>query len=60
MVKICNKTYSDDKTHQPHFDVFDFPLSDFQKYAIEAIVTGNDTFLFNSKACHSSTALASE
>lgn len=45
MVKICNKTYSDDKTHQPHFDVFDFPLSDFQKYAIEAIVTGNHTLV---------------
>jgi len=38
MVKICNAPYHNDNIQQ-HFDEFPFPLSDFQKYAIEAIVT---------------------
>jgi antiviral helicase SKI2 len=40
MVKICNTPYNNDDI-QEHFDKFPFPLSDFQKYAIEAIVTGD-------------------
>jgi superfamily II RNA helicase len=40
MVKICNAPY-DNQSIQEHFDKFPFPLSDFQKYAIEAIVTGD-------------------
>jgi superfamily II RNA helicase len=40
MVKICNAPY-DNESIQEHFDKFPFPLSDFQKYAIEAIVTGD-------------------
>jgi superfamily II RNA helicase len=40
MVKICNAPYHNDAI-QEHFDKFPFPLSDFQKYAIEAIVTGD-------------------
>jgi superfamily II RNA helicase len=40
MVKICNAPYHNDNIQQ-HFDEFPFPLSDFQKYAIEAIVTGD-------------------
>lgn len=40
MVKICNAPYHNDNM-QEHFDKFPFPLSDFQKYAIEAIVTGD-------------------
>ena len=40
MVKICNTSYNNDSMNE-HFDQFPFPLSDFQKYAIEAIVTGD-------------------
>uniref|UniRef100_A0A6C0DAK9 Helicase ATP-binding domain-containing protein n=1 Tax=viral metagenome TaxID=1070528 RepID=A0A6C0DAK9_9ZZZZ len=38
MVKICSDTYSKDNEY---FEKFSFPLSSFQKYAIEAITTGN-------------------
>jgi superfamily II RNA helicase len=43
MVKICNTPYDNSKnlSLQSHFEQFPFPLSDFQKYAIEAIVTGD-------------------
>jgi superfamily II RNA helicase len=40
MVKICTKTYNEQKYNE-HFETFNFELSDFQKHAIEAIVTGN-------------------
>lgn len=40
MVKLCNTPYDNDAI-QEHFDKFPFPLSDFQKYAIEAIVSGD-------------------
>ena len=40
MVKICTKTY-DNNDYTQHFNTFDFSLSDFQKYAIESIVTNN-------------------
>ncbi|KAJ1434062.1 P-loop containing nucleoside triphosphate hydrolase protein, partial [Ochromonadaceae sp. CCMP2298] len=41
MVVICNESYEihgNGVENQVYFDQFDFPLSDFQKYAIEAIV----------------------
>jgi len=41
MVKICDTPYPDDSKYQSHFESFSFPLSDFQKYAIEAILSGN-------------------
>ena len=41
MVKICDQPYPNDSTYKTYFESFSFPLSDFQKYAIEAIVTGN-------------------
>ena len=41
MVKVCPDTYGNDADHQEHFDMFPYPLSPFQKYAIEGIVTGN-------------------
>lgn len=43
MVKICSEKYSDenDEKYQNHFDMFSFPLSPFQKHAIEAIIEGN-------------------
>lgn len=40
MVKICNTPYHNESINE-HFDKFPFPLSDFQKYAIEAIVAGD-------------------
>jgi len=41
MVKVCAKTYENEEIYAEHFAQFGFPLSPFQKYAIEAIVTGN-------------------
>jgi len=41
MVIICKDKFSQDETFQEHFDTFPFPLSDFQKYALQAIVEGN-------------------
>ena len=42
MVVLCTSDYSNEDpkvTH--HFETFPFPLSDFQKYAIQSIVEGN-------------------
>ena len=41
MVKICTQPYLTNDEMAPHFENFGFDLSDFQKYAIEAIATGN-------------------
>ena len=43
MVKICDKKYPYDNNskYSEYFSKFSFPLSDFQKYAIEATVEGN-------------------
>lgn len=42
MVIICKKTYaSQDSLLQGYFDKYPYSLSDFQKYAIEAIVRGH-------------------
>ena len=43
MVKICSTEYpveTEDK-YKSHFNKFNYPLSSFQKYAIESIVEGN-------------------
>jgi superfamily II RNA helicase len=40
MVKICPNTYTETK-YSSYFEKYPFPLSSFQKFAIEAIVTGN-------------------
>ena len=45
MVKVCPDTYLDNEIYQEHFDMFPYPLSPFQKYAIEGIVTGNHVVL---------------
>jgi superfamily II RNA helicase len=39
MVKICNTEYTN-SNYNEYFNMFPYPLSDFQKWAIEAIVTG--------------------
>jgi len=43
MVKICPDTYParDEASYAAHFEKYSFPLSSFQKYAIEAIVNGD-------------------
>ena len=38
MVKICNEPYPSNSKYDSHFELYSFPLSDFQKYAIEAII----------------------
>ena len=38
MVKICNEPYPSNSKYDSHFELYSFPLSNFQKYAIEAIV----------------------
>lgn len=41
MVIVCKDVFSQDVLFQEHFQKFPFPLSDFQKYAIQAIVEGD-------------------
>lgn len=43
MVKICPNDYpaSSETIYSPYFEKYDFSLSSFQKFAIEAIVEGN-------------------
>ena len=38
MVYLCTQPYPEDTPYNEHFNQYPFPLSDFQKYAIEAIV----------------------
>ena len=43
MVKICSNSYSshNEEIYSQYFDKYPFPLSSFQKFAIESIVEGN-------------------
>jgi len=41
MVRICNEKYSSNSKYDSYFELYPYPLSDFQKYAIEGIVEGN-------------------
>ncbi len=43
MVKVCSDTFSrqQEDRYSEHFEKYPFPLSSFQKYAIEAIVEGH-------------------
>lgn len=41
MVLICNNIYSNTDKYEEHFQKYPYSLSDFQKYAIEAIVEGH-------------------
>lgn len=38
MVKLCNQPYENNSKYTNYFELFPYELSDFQKYAIEAIV----------------------
>uniref|UniRef100_A0A6C0HZZ3 Helicase n=1 Tax=viral metagenome TaxID=1070528 RepID=A0A6C0HZZ3_9ZZZZ len=44
MVFICDKPYESIEFNN-YFELFNFPLSDFQKYAIEAIVKGHHALI---------------
>ena len=41
MVKICDDKYPSNSKYESHFELYPYPLSAFQKYAIEAIIEGN-------------------
>ena len=41
MVVICDKPYPKESSYNSYFELYPFPLSDFQKYAIQAIVDDN-------------------
>jgi superfamily II RNA helicase len=45
MVKTCVEPYLNNENINIYFENFGFELSDFQKYAIEAIVQGNHTLV---------------
>jgi len=48
MVKQCNNNSyptENQEKYREHFDTFSFPLSDFQKHAIEAIVDGHHSLV---------------
>ena len=40
MVKICCEKYPENTAYETYFNTYPYDLSDFQKYAIEAIVEG--------------------
>lgn len=41
MVKVCEQTYPKDSVYNEQFQKYPFPLSPFQKHAIEAIIEGH-------------------
>jgi len=45
MVIICNEPYPNESNYNEYFDLFPYPLSDFQKYSIQAIVDGNHSLV---------------
>ena len=45
MVVICDTVYPVDSNYNEHFDLFPYPLSDFQKYSIQAVVEGNHSLV---------------
>ena len=50
MVKICSNTYDNDQ-HNDHFTQFPFELSPFQKWSIEAVVTGKHSLVTAHTGC---------
>jgi superfamily II RNA helicase len=45
MVVICSAPYPNNSNYETYFELYPYPLSDFQKYAIEAIVDGQHTLV---------------
>lgn len=50
MVKICSNTY-DNEEYNDHFTQFPFELSPFQKWSIEAVVTGKHSLVTAHTGC---------
>ena len=53
MVLVCEKKYPEEneKQYETYFSKFSYPLSDFQKYAIEATITGNHALVSCPTGC---------
>ena len=49
MVLICEKTFPSNTEYEKYFETYQYPLSDFQKHSIQAIVDGNHTLITNIK-----------
>ena len=47
MVKLCTAEYplENNAKYHEHFDTFPFPLSDFQKYAIEGLINNKNVLI---------------
>ena len=45
MVKICNTPYPEDSLYNERFSEYPYPLSDFQKWAIESVIEGNHVLI---------------
>ena len=45
MVVICDTPFPNESKYEPHFDLFPYPLSDFQKYSILAVVEGHHSLI---------------
>ena len=45
MVIFCEGTFQNDDLYQTYFNVFPFPLSDFQKWSIYAIINGHHSLI---------------
>ena len=45
MVIICDTPFLNESKYDAHFDLFPYPLSDFQKYSIQAIVEGHHSLI---------------
>ena len=45
MVIICKDKFTENELYKCHFEKFPFELSDFQKYALKAILEGNNILI---------------
>jgi hypothetical protein len=45
MVIICNNQYPSDSIYNKYFDLFPYPLSDFQKHSIHAVIEGSHSLV---------------
>ena len=45
MVVICDTPFPNESKYDAHFDLFPYPLSDFQKYSIQAILEGHHSLI---------------
>ena len=45
MVVVCDAPFPNESKYDAHFDLFPYPLSDFQKYSIQAVVEGHHSLI---------------